>query len=177
MHRALCDLLTQRSSYANLGVIDTDGNIFCTAVAGHAYLGDRVFFQRAFETRDFAIGEYQIGRLTDKASVNFGYPVLDDAGRVQAVVFAALDLAWLNKLASQAGLPEGTMLTVTDRNGRILSRYPDDGKWVASSCRSRSLERLQTQKGHGTADAPGTDGTRGSFRSLRSAALQARTRT
>lgn len=164
LNRAACtalfvDLLAQRSSYANLGVIDTDGNIFCTAVPGQAYLGDRVYFQRAFETRDFAIGEYQIGRLTDKASVNFGYPVLDDAGLVQAVVFAALDLAWLNKLASQAGLPEGTMLTVTDRNGRILSRYPDDGKWVGKLMPEPVvLNAIQTQKGNGTTDAPGTDG-------------------
>ncbi len=164
LNRAACtalfvDLLAQRSSYANLGVIDTDGNIFCTAIPGQAYLGDRVYFRRAFETRDFAIGEYQIGRLTDKASVNFGYPVLDDAGRVQAVVFAALDLAWLNKLASQAGLPEGTMLTVTDRNGRILSRYPDDGKWVGKLMPEPVvLNAIQTQKGNGTTDAPGTDG-------------------
>jgi signal transduction histidine kinase len=155
----LADLLAQRSSYANLGVIDDDGNVFCTAVPGQVYLGDRVYFRRALETRDFAIGEYQIGRLTHKASVNFGYPVLDDSGRVQAVVFAALDLAWLNKLAGQAGLPEGTMLTVTDRNGRILSRYPDDGKWVGKLMpETLVLNAIQTQKGNGTADAPGTDG-------------------
>jgi signal transduction histidine kinase len=155
----LVDLLAQRSSYANLGVIDNDGNVFCTAVPGQVYLGDRVYFRRALETRDFAIGEYQIGRLTHKASVNFGYPVLDNSGRVRAVVFAALDLAWLNKLAGQAGLPEGTMLTVTDRNGRILSRYPDDGKLVGKLMpETPVLTAIQTQKGNGTTDAPGMDG-------------------
>ena len=64
-------------------------------ITDEVYLGDRVYFRRALETREFAIGEYQVGRLTEKASVNFGYPVLDDAGDVHAVVFAALDLAWL----------------------------------------------------------------------------------
>src|SRR5262249_41752086 len=43
----LVDLLAQRSSYANLGVIDNDGNVFCTAVPGQVYLGDRVYFRRA----------------------------------------------------------------------------------------------------------------------------------
>jgi signal transduction histidine kinase len=164
-NRAACnalfaDLLAQRSSYANLGVIDTDGNVSCSALpTGELYLGDRVYFRRALETRDFAIGEYQIGRITGKASVNFGYPVIDDAGRVQAVVFAALDLAWLNKLASQAGLPPGTMLTVIDRNGTILSRYPDDGKWVGKPMpEPLVLNAIQTQKGNGTTDAPGADG-------------------
>jgi signal transduction histidine kinase len=154
------DLLAQRSSYANLGVIDADGNISCSALpTGELYLGDRVYFRRALATRDFAIGEYQIGRITGKASVNFGYPVLDDAARVQAVVFAALDLAWLNKLAGQAGMPAGTMLTVIDRNGTILSRYPDEGKWVGKLMPERLvLNAIQNQKGNGTTDAPGTDG-------------------
>jgi signal transduction histidine kinase len=164
LDRAACnalfvDLLAQRSLYANLGVIDLDGNIFCSALPGQVYLGDRVYFRRALETRDFAIGEYQIGRLTHKASVNFGYPVLDDAGRVHAVVFAALDLGWLNNLARQAGLPPETMLTVIDRNGTILSRYPDDGKWVGKLMpEPLVLNAIQTQKGNGTTDAMGADG-------------------
>jgi signal transduction histidine kinase len=153
------DLLTQHSSYANLGVIDADGNIFCSAIPGQVYLGDRVYFRRAFETGDFAIGEYQVGRLTHMATVNFGYPVLDDAGHIHAVVFAALDLAWLSKLAKQAEMPQGTMLTVIDRNGTILSRYPDDGKWVGKLMpESLVLNAIQTRKGNGTADAPGPDG-------------------
>jgi signal transduction histidine kinase len=155
------DLLTRHSSYANLGVVAADGNIFCSALpmTGPVYAGDRAFFQRALETRDFAIGDYQVGRITGKATVNFGYPVLDDADHVGAVVFAALDLAWLNQLASQAGLPSGTTLTVIDRNGRILSRYPDQAKWVGKLMpESPVLKAIAAQQGNGTAEAPGTDG-------------------
>ena len=166
LNRAACnalfaDLLLRHSSYANLGVIDADGNVFCSAlpITDQVYLGDRVYFRRAFETRDFAIGEYQVGRITRKATVNFGYPVLDDAGHVRAVVFAALDLAWLNELARQAGLPPGTMLTVIDRKGTILSRYPDEGRWVGQLMpEPLVLNAILTQQGNGTTDAPGTDG-------------------
>src|SRR5215831_11713904 len=155
------DLLTQHSSYANLAAIDADGNVFCSALpmTGLVYVGDRVYFRRAVETRELAIGEYQIGRVTGKASVNFGYPVLDDGGHVRAVVLVALDLAWLNELASQAGLPPGSMLAVIDRNGTILSRYPDDGKWVGKLMpEPLVLKAILTQKGNSTVDAPGTDG-------------------
>jgi len=156
------DLLAQHSSYANLGVIDADGNAFCSALpmTGQVYAGDRVYFRRAIETRDFAVGEYQIGRITGKATLVFGYPVLDDAGHVlRAVVFAALDLVWLNQLASQAGLPPGSMLTVIDRNGTILSRYPDGGKWIGKLMpEPLVLKAILSQKGNGTIDAPGTDG-------------------
>jgi signal transduction histidine kinase len=165
-NRAACnalftDLLKQHSSYANLGVIDTDGNVSCSALPmmGRVYVGDRAYFRRAWETRDFAIGDYQIGRVTGKATLNFGYPVLDDADHVRAVVFAALDLAWLNELANQAGLPPGSMLTVIDRNGTILSRYPDDGKSVGKLMpEPLVLNAILTQQGNGTIDAPGTDG-------------------
>jgi signal transduction histidine kinase len=165
-NRAACnelfaDLLTRHSSYANFGVIGTDGNAFCSALpmTDPVYLGDRIYFRRALEARDFAIGEYQVGRITRMATVNFGYPVLDDAGHVRAVVYAALDLAWLNKLARQAGLPPRTMLTVIDRNGTILSRYPDEGEWVGKLIPERLvLNAILTQQGNGTTEAAGADG-------------------
>jgi signal transduction histidine kinase len=156
------DLLAQHSSYANFAVIDVaDGYAFCSALpmTGQVYGGDRAYFKRALETRDFAIGDYQIGRITGKATVNFGYPVVDDAARVHAVVVAALDLAWLNQLASQAGLPPGSMLTVIDRQGTILSRYPDQGKLVGKLMpESLVLQAIAAQQGNGTTEASGADG-------------------
>jgi signal transduction histidine kinase len=164
--RAACaplfaDLLTRHSSYANLGVIGVDGNVLCSGLpmTGQVYLGDRAYFRRARETRDFAIGDYQIGRITGKATVNFGHPVLDNRGHVRVVLFAALDLAWLNELAGRVGLPAGSTLTVIDRNGTILSRYPDEGKWVGQLMpEPLVLNAILTQQGNGTTDAPGMDG-------------------
>jgi signal transduction histidine kinase len=164
--RAACaplfaDLLTRHSSYANLGVIGVDGNVLCSGLpmTGQVYLGDRAYFRRARETRDFAIGDYQIGRITGKATVNFGHPVLDNRGHVRVVLFAALDLAWLNELAGRVGLPAGSTLTVIDRNGTILSRYPDEGKWVGQLMpESLVLKAIAAQQGNGTTEARSEDG-------------------
>jgi len=162
--RAACgalfpDLLKQYPSYANLGVIDPDGMLMCSGIAGAApSLGDRIYFRRALETRDFAVGEYQIGRLTRKATVNFGYPVLDRAGRVRAVVFSALDLAWVNQLAAQAQLPPGSVLTITDRRGTILVRYPDQAQWLGKPMSDSLMKAVLAQQGVGTTQAPGEDG-------------------
>lgn len=165
-NRAACnalfaDLLTQHLSYANLGVTDADGNIFCSALlmTRPVNTADRAWFERAVRTRDFAIGEYQIGRITGKPTVNFGHPVLNDAGHVRAVVFAALDLAWLNELAREAGLPKGSMFTVIDRRGTILVRYPDQREWVGKLMpESLVLKAIAAQQGNGTTEAPGVDG-------------------
>jgi len=154
------DLLTQYPSYANLGVIDPAGMIICSGLpAGSTYAGDRVFFRQALETRGFAIGEYQIGRITKKATINFGYPVLDDTGRVRAVVFSALDLAWLGQLAAQAELPPGSLLTVIDRNGTVLAHYPDPASRLGQPMPESSVARtILARRGHGIAEAPGVDG-------------------
>src|SRR4029450_52043 len=51
-HPPFAHLLARRSSYANLAVVDADGNVICTALpmTGQVYVGDRVYFQRALET-------------------------------------------------------------------------------------------------------------------------------
>jgi signal transduction histidine kinase len=154
------DLLTQYPSYANLGVIDPDGTIICSGLpAGSTYAGDRVFFRQALETRRFAIGEYQIGRITKKATINFGYPVLDDTGRVRGVVFSALDLAWLGQLAAQAELPPGSLLTVIDRNGTVLAHYPAPASRLGQSMPEASVAKtILARRGHGIIEAPGVDG-------------------
>jgi signal transduction histidine kinase len=156
----LTDLLKQYPSYANFGVIGPDGNTRCTGLPGGTpYAGDRAYFRRALETREFAIGDYQIGRLTRKATINFGYPVLEGAGEVQAVVFSALDLAWLGQVAAQAELPPGSQVTVIDRNGTVLARYPDAARWLGKGMPEAPVARtILAQQGPGTLEAPGEDG-------------------
>ncbi len=154
------DLLEQYLHYANLGAIAPNGDLFCSALPFHApvNLADRGYFRRAVERRDFAVGDYQIGRVTKRASVNFGYPVLDAAGEVRAVVFAALDLAWLSHVVTEARLPPGSSFTVIDRRGTVLVRQPDPEQWIGKSAPEASLVRIILATGEGVARAPGLDG-------------------
>jgi hypothetical protein len=95
------------------------------------YLGDRLYFQAATNTRSFALGEYPIGRIAEKASFSVGHPVIDAVGELRAVVYAALDLAWLKNMLTNSTLPPGSSFTVVDRNGVTLVRYPDpEGKYI-----------------------------------------------
>ncbi len=164
-NRAACaalfaDLLAQYPSYANLGVIDPAGNVICSGLPGvMPYAGDRAYFRGAVETRGFAIGDYQVGRISRKAAINFGYPVLDESGGVQAVVFSALDLGWLGQVAVRAELPRDSMLTVIDRNGTILARYPDPAPWLGRPMPESSVATaILARQAHGIAEAPGIDG-------------------
>jgi len=154
------NLLKQFPLYVSLGAVDAKGNPFCSAIPIKTPFSaaDRTYFQRAVQYRDFAVGDYTIGRVSGKASLNFGYPVLDDKGTVQAVVLAALDLAWLDKLVDKAQLPSGATLTVIDRKGTILVRHPDPEKWVGKSMPQTPLIQTILSQGAGTIEAAGMDG-------------------
>jgi signal transduction histidine kinase/CheY-like chemotaxis protein/HAMP domain-containing protein len=153
-------LLRQYPWYLNIGVAGQDGNIFASALplARPVNAADRKWFQRAFKTCAFSIGDYQIGRITGKPSVNFGHPVLNEEGKVKAVVFVALDLTWLNQLPAKVQLPLGSTLTRIDQSGMILARHPEPEKWVGKTLRA-SMTRIILSQGEGMTEAIGIDGT------------------
>lgn len=160
-HALLADLLKQYPLYSNFGVIATNGAVFASAVPlpQTVNLSDRSYFRRAVESRAFAMGDYQIGRITGKASINFGLPVLDARTNVQRVVFAALDLAWLNDYTARANLPPSARVTVIDRNGIVLVRYPDGGNLIGKQATEVPTVRTMIERGReGTARGPGLDG-------------------
>lgn len=113
---------------------------------------------RALEARDFAIGDFQMGRTSGKAVLPFGYPVLNNAGQVQAIVMVALDLDALNQLAAQALLPSGSTMMVNDSTGKVLVRYPNPEAWVGKSAADAPVVKaILAQKEEGTVEALGED--------------------
>ncbi len=156
----LASLLTRYPLYANFGLADVAGDLLCSALPlkGPVNIADRVFFRSALATGDFAVGEYQIGRVTEKPSLNFGYPILGEVGQLQAVVVAALDLSWLTHLLAEAQLPEGAVLLMIDRSGTILGRYPNPEAWVGQPGVDDPLFRSILAQGEGTTELSGPDG-------------------
>jgi len=154
-HAIFAGLLKQFPMYANLGIIAPDGNVRCNAmeVYTRANAFDRAYFQQTLETRDFSAGDYQIGRITGRPALNFGYPILSQTGSVQAVVFAVLDLGWLNQLPAHMQLPPDTSLTLLDRNGVVLIRYPEK-RLVGQHLKEISLAKIiLSQRREGTMEA------------------------
>lgn len=157
----LSQLLRQYPQYTLLGVIDPAGNMFCSAypTSEPVNVADQAYFQRVLQTRDFVISDYQTNDISGRAALNFGYPVLSEAGQLQAVILASLDLNWLNQLAAEAQLPEGSTFTVIDRNGTILVRYPDPGQWVGQTVPEAPIvELILHQQSEGTAEIEDVDG-------------------
>ncbi len=129
-NRYFASLLAQnRGRYHSMGLFDAEGYLFCNAVPfkERVYSGDREYFQLAKTTGEFAIGNYQIGRVTGLQAVNFGYPVKNAEGRVTGVAFIGFDLDSFNKVAAGTPLPREGIITMVDRNGTVIARHPDSG--------------------------------------------------
>lgn len=112
--------------FFNLGVLDLNGNVVCSAIplTQPINAASRLYFQNAILTREFSVGEYQVGLVTKMRSLNFGLPVLDANGAVKHVVFAALDLNSLGRDVGGLTIPGGASLTVTDSRNKVIFRYP-----------------------------------------------------
>jgi putative nucleotidyltransferase with HDIG domain len=168
----LAGLLGDSPTYANIGLIEPDGRLSCSALpfTGTVDLSDRAYFRLAVQTRAFAAGEYQVGRITGRSTINFAYPVLDDvgpagntnatgAGGLRGVVYAAVDLDWLNRLAVQSDLPPGSSLALLDSQGTILARYPDPETWVGRQVDlPGALRSAIAERSDGVAELAGADG-------------------
>ncbi len=155
------ELLKRFPIYTNLSAATPDGAVFCSAppLRAPVNVGDRSYFQRALKTRDFALSEYVIGRISGRPTIAVAYPAIDEAGRVRAVVATALGLDWLGRLTAEAQLPRGSTLTVLDQSGVVFARYPDAGTWVGKAISDVPLvQAITTTRTEGMVEAVGLDG-------------------
>lgn len=125
--RLLSRVLEGSPRLTALAVVAMDGYRVCGAqsLESPLYLGDRSYVVRAMGTKRFAMGDYQIGRITGKPTVGVALPVLGDDGEIESILGTTLDLNFLAEHATSAELPEGSTYTVVDRSGTVLVRYPE----------------------------------------------------
>ncbi len=109
----LAELLQKYPRYANLATVTAQGYVACSGLPFTPSLSvtRRAWFKRALKTHAFAVGDYQVGMISGKATINLAYPVLDEANRLQVIIAAALDIGWLNQRLAEAQPPEDPVLT------------------------------------------------------------------
>jgi HAMP domain-containing protein len=157
----LVNLRKLSPDYLTFGLIELDGTVFCSASPTNqpASLADRSYFQRVLQTKGFAIGDFQVGRLTGQPSLNFGFPVLDQKAQLKRVLFAALKLSLLSESIAHVPMPSDATITVIDRSGNILACHPHPEKWVGKSVLGTPLFKRILAEKQGVVEVPGIDGT------------------
>jgi signal transduction histidine kinase len=164
-NRAYCEthlsnLRKLSPDYLNFGLVETNGNVFCSAQPfdGMVNISDRSYFRQVLQTKKFSTGVYQIGRLTGQQALNFGYPVPDEKGELQRVVYASLKLSTLNDALARVPVPYSGTITVLDGAGTVLARFPDSKNFVGKSLTDDAVIKRMLDRKEPIFEMTGPDG-------------------
>jgi signal transduction histidine kinase/CheY-like chemotaxis protein len=148
----------------------TDMNGISSCNTGNGALmtsAGRPYFNNAVRNGEFTVGEFAIGRQSGQNILHFALPFYGNDDRMGGIVVASLSLDWLATALESKSVPPGTALTISDRNGTILARYPDNERFVGK----RMPEGVYARVSHmGATDIRDVDGVE---RIVGSAVLQA----
>ena len=91
-----CNQLAQRLIKSNahissMGAVTPEGLVFCSArtFSGMVNVADRQWFKNALISRDFAPGQFLVGRISGQPGITFGYTLRHPDGTPKTLFFAA----------------------------------------------------------------------------------------
>jgi signal transduction histidine kinase/DNA-binding response OmpR family regulator/HAMP domain-containing protein len=155
---ALASFMKHLPSYVDLGIVAPNGKVLCAATTKtRTDFAREPFVRQALQSRQFAIGDYELRPAVGKPTISLAYPVVAK-GRVGSIMYATLDLAALNRRAAETSLAHGWVLTIIDGRGTILVRQPDSGRWIGRTVSEAPLMKAVLAQRKGGLEARGIDG-------------------
>lgn len=156
----LSEILKSYPLYNNIGVVKPNGQVVCSAVdtTQKNTRAPRDWLQQTIKNRSFTVGRY--AQKGDRpAMIVFGYPVFNYKNAVESVIFLTLNPRWLDQLASEIPLPVGGTLSILDRNGIVIARYPEPQDWQVQSTMNAPVIKQMLLEGKAIAEVSGVDGS------------------
>ncbi len=157
----LARIVAQERRYHTANSFGLDGRPICsaTAVGPDVDVSDRPYFRRVLAGAEFAVGDYAVGRGTGETSLHLAAPLRGAEGAVRGVVVLALSIAYLNQEMGGLMLPAGSAASVTDRQGVIIARTPEGGRFVGTVLPA-ALRWMVDAPQAGVTEAVSVDGVR-----------------
>jgi diguanylate cyclase (GGDEF)-like protein len=160
--RLFSDLLARYPQYVTLGLAHTDGEVIASVARwggeGRAWIRERIL-RRAAETGTLMTGPPYLSAEARLPTVFLADNVPMRVGR--AIVFASVELAWVDREFASSRLPHGATVTIWDASGVILGRHPRPRHWRGVVASESALFRtIRAGSAEGTVEARGLDGVR-----------------
>jgi diguanylate cyclase (GGDEF)-like protein len=156
------DLLARYPQYLTLGLARTNGEPIASATRpgeeARAWTSERVLRQAA-ETGTLVTGRPRLIGESRLPAVFLAGTVPGNAGR--SIVFALVELAWVDGEFASSRLPDGATVTIWDSSGATLGRHPRSEDGPGAAAFDLALFRaVRARTGEGTMEAEGPDGVR-----------------
>ena len=145
-------LLTTFTNFSNVGAALPNGDVICSALQfpEPVNIKDRIYFQQSLVGNQISKGQFLLGKISGKPGIIFGMPLPDKTGNLRAVLFAASNIGWFDRLAHNYQLPEGWTSVLFTDEGRTLSRHPNPEQWrdvqLAEQSRLKLVSALKEGK-------------------------------
>lgn len=148
--------------FANLLVVDLSGRVIQSGVAQRegslTSVADTQWFLDARKKGGYLVGDPFVGAITHKWVSVLGYPIRNDAGTVIGLLALPIDLAWYQAEVNTAGAPKSAVVTIVDRQGFVIARSSDTGRWVGRKMKGNEIVDLALAGKRGKVRARGLDG-------------------
>jgi len=118
----LSRILRLHPNINNIFVADPAGTIWASAVplTSKVTINDRRYFRNAIATGQLSSGEYQIGRISLKPTLNLGNPYWNSEGKIAGVICVGMTLENYGTLVKQATIPKGANFVLLDHKGVVF---------------------------------------------------------
>ena len=135
LERFLGDVLRGRPLLANLVLTTGEGRMLATGAPVPPELEQVTwaYIPEVVRTDRPSVTDLAISPVSGRPVMMFAYPVHDAAGRVAAVLGVGVHLSELQHLFARVPLPEGSVVTVTDPQGRILARTLEGSRFIGTA--------------------------------------------
>lgn len=154
--------LEEQSGFAGITMLAPSGEAICGLPQTPRNVADQDWFRRVLAERGPVQGGVQWDGPTGPVVSVAAYPSLTPSGLVAAVLAASVDLSWLSEQVG-AGTPADAVITVLDKTGIIMARYPAAQSWLGKSLAALPVTARMLDGGEGNAEGRDDTGSRRVF--------------
>lgn len=159
-NRYLSKLVSQFKRYVNLGIINKNGILFASGRHNEDIINYRnyKFFSEALYKKELSIGESVFDTVSQKQIINLGFPIFDDSRNILAVLFASLDISYIEKIEVnlQTIFGKNAIYFKIDNKGNILSTNTTNSD-LNKAYISPTIMKIILQQDTGIIDVPGPE--------------------
>ena len=129
-------------------------------------IGDRDYFRKAQETRDFVFSDYLFGKTNNRPIMMAAYPVSAINPEEDSVAVAGINLDWLSKIMANLSGRPGISALLIDSTGVVLAAPPDQASMIGQPLDNVPLlsaityKALSANSDTGSLSFTATDGSR-----------------
>lgn len=129
-------------------------------------VSNRSYFRKAQDTRNFVFSDYMLLRAEQKPIIMAAYPVSAITGERDAVMLAAVNLAWMSKVMSNLDDRPGISAVLVDSAGTVLAAPHDQASLVGRSLDNVPLlsaiaeAAMSSEQSEGSMSFSAADGSR-----------------